>query len=350
MSHNSPWFRNTCASGCFVARQPQWDSFFADIFGAGGFINVDGMVEESGRHLFIQEQHQGSWDHFRPLLSLARKPYNTSLLLWDSAKEGAKYWETYWQSSREDALLCQKFIGKTSQQYCDWMRAWGSDLAVESKVRFSGQNPFALRRPLNNTHYQQVPIVAPNPFRLQSTHGVPAPNPVLEASVGGVEDLPARPRGACSPGGCFLDCQPYWNWEAGVFPRGIISMDVDKLVEVNGHHLYVEEKTHGAPTEPAQLQCLVSAARKPNSTLIVVWSNGPDTDTHAWEVFTSENWNGENPENSLVGWSHPDGSRGQYARLLSTWKSLSERTPTPYSVSHTDLSSLVIDIPEKRAS
>lgn len=72
------------------------------------------------------------------------------------------------------------------------------------------------------------------------------------------EDLRHR----CATHGCYQDLMPNWEWMRGAFPRGIMPMDVDGLVEVGGRFLVIDHKrpladfTRGALTALRRLSDL----------------------------------------------------------------------------------------------
>jgi hypothetical protein len=47
-------------------------------------------------------------------------------------------------------------------------------------------------------------------------------------------------RHECLRDGCFQDRLPSWDWMAGCFPRGIMPTDLDGVVEINGHVLFID--------------------------------------------------------------------------------------------------------------
>jgi hypothetical protein len=55
--------------------------------------------------------------------------------------------------------------------------------------------------------------------------------------------LSADLRHRCATDGCYQDLvMPNWEWMRGAFPRGIMPMDVDGLVEVGGRFLVIDHK------------------------------------------------------------------------------------------------------------
>lgn len=60
-------------------------------------------------------------------------------------------------------------------------------------------------------------------------------------------------RHKCTDKGCYIDSLPSWDFLDGAFPRGIIPTDIDGMVEVNGHVLFLEEKRAGTSIKSGQL-------------------------------------------------------------------------------------------------
>lgn len=54
-----------------------------------------------------------------------------------------------------------------------------------------------------------------------------------------------RFRHNCSAKGCYYETLPDWTWMEKVFPRGIMPTDIDGMVELNNHFLFIEQKRAG---------------------------------------------------------------------------------------------------------
>lgn len=76
-------------------------------------------------------------------------------------------------------------------------------------------------------------------------------------------------RHKCATGGCYIDRLPCWDDLITVFPRGIRPMDVDGMVEINGHFLFLEEKQAGKGVEVGQGAALRMLARLPQVTVVI---------------------------------------------------------------------------------
>lgn len=72
----------------------------------------------------------------------------------------------------------------------------------------------------------------------------------------------------CSKRGCYVDQLPSWNDLIEAFPRGIRPTDVDGMVEINGHVLFMEEKSEGKSLEPGQKYALDALASRPGITVL----------------------------------------------------------------------------------
>lgn len=70
-------------------------------------------------------------------------------------------------------------------------------------------------------------------------------------------------RHKCSDSGCFIDSLPSWDYFDGCFPRGIIPTDVDGMVEINGHFLFLEQKRSATAIPTGQLKALQALSRLP---------------------------------------------------------------------------------------
>ena len=84
------------------------------------------------------------------------------------------------------------------------------------------------------------------------------------------------------------------DWSAffdKLFVRKIRPTDIDGFVEINGHHLFLEHKGSGVPIKDGQFKALLSLARKPNTTVVIINSDGPLVQpTHEVRAFSTEAW------------------------------------------------------------
>lgn len=101
-------------------------------------------------------------------------------------------------------------------------------------------------------------------------------------------------RHVCAVRGCYLDALPSWDWLLGAFPRGIVPTDIDGLVEINDHLLFLEEKGAGVVSPLGQRLALKALATRAR-TSVVHWRPGErtelevlmfDPDPSGWEPAT----------------------------------------------------------------
>lgn len=75
-------------------------------------------------------------------------------------------------------------------------------------------------------------------------------------------------RHQCASDGCLQETLPSWDWMRGSFPRGCMPSDLDGVVEINGHVLFIEQKRAGGCVSGGQARLLRVLERFPNA---VVW-------------------------------------------------------------------------------
>lgn len=61
-----------------------------------------------------------------------------------------------------------------------------------------------------------------------------------------------------------------WDWLRGCFPRGIMPMDADAEIEINGRFLTFETKHEGVPIPAGQLQALKAKVAL-GFTVVFLW-------------------------------------------------------------------------------
>lgn len=76
-------------------------------------------------------------------------------------------------------------------------------------------------------------------------------------------------RHRCESNGCYIEALPWWNDIAECFPRGIIPTDIDGMVEIGGHILFLEEKSIGKHIDEGQRKALKALSSKDNVTVVV---------------------------------------------------------------------------------
>lgn len=73
----------------------------------------------------------------------------------------------------------------------------------------------------------------------------------------------------CPTSGCYIDKLPNWDEFIEQFPRKIRPTDVDGVVEINGHFLFLEEKGPGVMLQFGQMLMFRRLAERPNVTVVV---------------------------------------------------------------------------------
>lgn len=85
----------------------------------------------------------------------------------------------------------------------------------------------------------------------------------------------------CAKKGCYYQSLPDWDDLIDCFPRKIRPTDVDGMVEINGHVLFMEQKGCGVSIELGQRLALNSISTRPNVTTLLMRpvSDDPGTST-----------------------------------------------------------------------
>ena len=103
----------------------------------------------------------------------------------------------------------------------------------------------------------------------------------------------------CERDGCLQDRAPSFEWMRDCFPRGIMPSDLDGVVEINGHVLFIEAKGCGGSliAGSGQARLLRVLSRFPNATVWLIretedagifeclYRNG-ETEPSGWERYT----------------------------------------------------------------
>jgi hypothetical protein len=121
-------------------------------------------------------------------------------------------------------------------------------------------------------------------------------------------------RHECARDGCLQDRLPNWDWMKGCFPRDdIMPSDLDGVVEINGHVLFIEQKRAGGSVTGGQARLLRVLERYPNA---VVWLIRETDDPTAFECIYRD---GETPPS---GWNRY--TIEQMRTWLSAWATAAE--------------------------
>jgi hypothetical protein len=119
----------------------------------------------------------------------------------------------------------------------------------------------------------------------------------------------------CATHGCLQASLPMWDWIISCFPRGIRPTDIDGMVEINGHVLFIEQKRAGATLPSGQRRGLLAMSRKPQVTVLFLRETA---DTDWFEVLVLADGKGD-------GFQLRD---SQYVRgWLMTWAQMADAVP-----------------------
>lgn len=68
---------------------------------------------------------------------------------------------------------------------------------------------------------------------------------------------------------CYVESLPLWDDLIECFPRNIRPTDIDGMVEINNHFLFLEEKSAGKHIEEGQRRALQNLAARQDVTVIL---------------------------------------------------------------------------------
>lgn len=89
----------------------------------------------------------------------------------------------------------------------------------------------------------------------------------------------------CRTDGCYRDQLPDWSPLNDCFPRpGIRVSDIDGMVEVGGHFLFLEWKLPRAPVPDGQHRALLRLSTLPGVTVIILWGQSTAKPEH-WQIL-----------------------------------------------------------------
>lgn len=100
-------------------------------------------------------------------------------------------------------------------------------------------------------------------------------------------------RHSCPDSGCYYEALPNWDDLIAAFPRKIRPTDIDGMVEMNGHFLFLEEKRLGCGPDAGQLRAFKALAQQPRTTVaffrpaiwggleVLTWEDGEPS---GWQV------------------------------------------------------------------
>lgn len=101
-------------------------------------------------------------------------------------------------------------------------------------------------------------------------------------------------RHSCPLNGCYYDTLPEWDYLLSAFPRKIRPTDIDGMVEVNRHFLFLEQKGEGTPFDggkSGQWTAFGRLAEQPRTTVVFFRPNGSALDVlvrgrEPWRTYT----------------------------------------------------------------
>ena len=122
----------------------------------------------------------------------------------------------------------------------------------------------------------------------------------------------------CPADGCYVPHIPDWSPFNGCFPRdGIRISDIDGMVEVGNHFLFIEWKMPKATVPEGQLKALTRLTRLPGITVLIVWGKTTTT-PECWQVIHG----GEVPGASTV-------DHDALLRFITEWATSADTNPQP---------------------
>jgi len=90
----------------------------------------------------------------------------------------------------------------------------------------------------------------------------------------------------CPSHGCYRDSLPDWTPLNDCFPRaGIRVSDIDGMVEVSGHFLFIEWKHPNLDVPEGQLRALQRLSNLPRCTVLIVWGV-TTSNPEKWQVIS----------------------------------------------------------------
>lgn len=121
----------------------------------------------------------------------------------------------------------------------------------------------------------------------------------------------------CSMNGCYHESLP--DWEdicTEVFPRGIYPTDIDGMVEINGHLLFLEQKGPGVGLDTGQRLAMRHLANLSPKVTVVFMRPGKAADLEVLIYHTEHRADGFQPM-----------SRPDFLELLRRWARHANQSP-----------------------
>jgi hypothetical protein len=127
-------------------------------------------------------------------------------------------------------------------------------------------------------------------------------------------------RHECDRDGCYQDRLPSWDWMRGCFPRGSMPTDLDGVVEINGHVLFIEQKGRGGFVSGGQARTLRVLEQFPDAA---VWLIRQTDDPKVFECIYRDG------DTAPSGWHRY--TVEQMRTWLRTWSDAADRDPVDRS-------------------
>lgn len=148
-------------------------------------------------------------------------------------------------------------------------------------------------------------------------------NPTPESVLASMRRAPAvntNIRWDCRTDGCYRDSLPDWSPLNDCFPRsGIRVSDIDGMVEVGGHFLFMEWKLPRVEVPDGQLRALVRLSRLPNITVLIVWGQNT-SEPVSWRIISNGQAGDEAPTNYV-----------QWHDFVTAWADAADESPATSS-------------------
>jgi hypothetical protein len=114
--------------------------------------------------------------------------------------------------------------------------------------------------------------------------------------------------------GCYYESLPDWDWVVKSFRGGVYPTDIDGMVEINGHFLFIEQKKAGAPLPAGQTMALRRLAEQPNTTVLLLRDVTDGSSDMEWITLVGK---------ARQHWVWEQVPRRRVADYLITWYSFS---------------------------
>jgi len=104
-----------------------------------------------------------------------------------------------------------------------------------------------------------------------------------------------------------------WDWIFECFPRGIMPMDFDAVVEINGHFLIIETKMPDAKVPVGQFRCLSQLHKAKSFVVVILWGK----DKPEYFEYIRRNGEYKSPPQKIV--------HDEHVAFIRRWANAAER-------------------------